>query len=191
MKQYEGGHNETWGGVTINIDRDFLDLGNPSAPAESHCGGVPVDFTDYVGLTATTTRTDLVKSLQCLLTEQQAYAGPVDGTWSPAVLAAVNAWQTAHAMPARPRWNRQNWMSLFAAGVHPILKFGTTGSAVRDLQRALNAANGAHLTVSGMFTTRTDVALRTWQTAIGTTASGVADPSTWRQLATGKRPSAG
>jgi len=26
MKQYEGGHNETWGGVTINIDNDILDF---------------------------------------------------------------------------------------------------------------------------------------------------------------------
>ena len=27
MKQYQGGHDETWGGVTINIDRNYLDLG--------------------------------------------------------------------------------------------------------------------------------------------------------------------
>ena len=34
MKQYQGGHNETWGGVTINIDRNYLDLGSgPAAPA--------------------------------------------------------------------------------------------------------------------------------------------------------------
>ena len=29
MKQYVGGHNETWGGVTINIDRNYLSLGSP------------------------------------------------------------------------------------------------------------------------------------------------------------------
>ena len=41
MKQYLGGHNETWGGVTINIDRNFLDLGTPAAPRRRrHCGGV-------------------------------------------------------------------------------------------------------------------------------------------------------
>ena len=27
MKQYLGGHNETWGGVTINIDSNYIDLG--------------------------------------------------------------------------------------------------------------------------------------------------------------------
>lgn len=26
IKQYQGGHNETWGGVTLNIDNDYLDV---------------------------------------------------------------------------------------------------------------------------------------------------------------------
>ena len=33
MKQYRGGHNETHGGVTINIDSNFLDLGRGSTTA--------------------------------------------------------------------------------------------------------------------------------------------------------------
>jgi hypothetical protein len=32
MKQYQGDHNETWGGVTINIDNDYLDVA-PLPPA--------------------------------------------------------------------------------------------------------------------------------------------------------------
>jgi hypothetical protein len=32
MKQYRGGHDETWGGVTINIDNDYLDVA-PLPPA--------------------------------------------------------------------------------------------------------------------------------------------------------------
>ena len=48
MKQYQGGHNETWGGVTINIDRNYLDLGQGSVAApETHCGGTRVDFKKY------------------------------------------------------------------------------------------------------------------------------------------------
>ena len=31
-KQYQGGHNETWGGVRINIDRNYLDLRTPRLP---------------------------------------------------------------------------------------------------------------------------------------------------------------
>ena len=35
LHQYQGGHNETWGGVTVNIDNDQLDvyLGGPAAAA--------------------------------------------------------------------------------------------------------------------------------------------------------------
>ena len=40
MKQYRGGHNETWGGVTINIDRNFLDLGRGSFAAPASEGSV-------------------------------------------------------------------------------------------------------------------------------------------------------
>lgn len=48
LKQYEGGHNETWGGVTIPIDRNYLDLGRGSSAApETHCGGVRIGFRDY------------------------------------------------------------------------------------------------------------------------------------------------
>ena len=40
MKQYLGGHNETWGGVTINIDSNFIDLGAGSvARPEGRCPG--------------------------------------------------------------------------------------------------------------------------------------------------------
>ena len=32
VKQYQGGHNETWGGVRINIDRNYLNLRTPKLP---------------------------------------------------------------------------------------------------------------------------------------------------------------
>ena len=35
MKQYQGGHDETWGGVRINIDRNCLDLGLGSVAARA------------------------------------------------------------------------------------------------------------------------------------------------------------
>ena len=53
MKQYQGGHDETWGGVRINIDRNWLDLGAARSPAaESHCGGVRVSYWVYEPLSA-------------------------------------------------------------------------------------------------------------------------------------------
>jgi peptidoglycan hydrolase-like protein with peptidoglycan-binding domain len=190
MKQYVGGHDETWGGVTINVDRDYLDLGRPTAPAESHCGGVPVDLTDYPRVT-TASDVQSVKALQCLLKERKAYAGHVNGRFTPATLAATRAWQQAHALPVRSTWSRRSWMSLLADGAQPVVKFGSTGSAVRALQRTLDAATpGLGVPVTGLFGVRTDAALRTWQSAVGRASLGVANPATWSALASGLRSSA-
>jgi Rv2525c-like, glycoside hydrolase-like domain/Putative peptidoglycan binding domain len=183
MKQYVGGHNERYGGVTINIDRDYLSLGTPKAPAESHCGGVPVDFADYPRVT-TASDPALVKALQCLLTEQKAYGGRLTGKLGSRTVASMNAWQKAHDLRALPYWNRRAWMTLLATGQQPVLKFGSTGRAVRDLQRTLNAATaGTDLPVTGVFAGLTDAALRAWQSKVSLRPSGVANPGTWTALA--------
>ena len=48
VHQYRGGHNETWGGVTINIDSNFLDVGRGSVArrAVTMCNGTSVDYAD-------------------------------------------------------------------------------------------------------------------------------------------------
>jgi hypothetical protein len=187
MKQYLGGHNETWGGVTINIDRDWLGLGKPKAPVESHCNGVTVDLGDYPR-TASASDADRIKALQCLLTEQGAYAGKVNGVWNAATVTAVSSWQQAHGLAQLSFWSRRAWMTLLSAGTQPIIKIGSTGPSVRDLQRSLNAATRADLTISGLFGRATASALTAWQKGVGRTPSGVANPGTWEGLQAGERP---
>ncbi|MBO0846978.1 MAG: DUF1906 domain-containing protein [Nocardioides sp.] len=187
MKQYIGGHNETWGRVTINIDRDFVNLGVPTGGPDSHCGGVNVDFPDYPRVKSGS-KAELVKALQCLLREQKVYAGRLNGRYTAATAAAANAWQKAHNLPVRPSFGRSAWMSLVVSGPHPVLKFGSTGPAVQGLQRALNAAiRGTDLPITGVFAELTDQALRTWQIRVGRTASGVANRRIWAALARGTR----
>jgi peptidoglycan hydrolase-like protein with peptidoglycan-binding domain len=174
--------------VTINVDRDWVGLGKPKAPAESHCNGVPVDLPDYprTGPSADPART---KVLQCLLTEQRAYAGKVSGVWNPATAAAVTAWQQEHGLPVRTSFARRAWMTLLATGTQPILKLGSTGPAVRDLQRTLNAATpDTDLAVRGVFDRATSEALKTWQKGTHRTASGVANGHVWAALQSGERP---
>ena len=79
-------------------------------------------------------------------------------------------------------------MSLVVTGPQPVLKFGSTGPAVRRLQRALNAATpSTGIGVTGVFDARTDHALRAWQNATKRVASGVANPGTWAAIAAGTR----
>jgi Domain of unknown function (DUF1906)/Putative peptidoglycan binding domain len=188
MKQYLGGHDETWGGVTINIDRNYLNLGRSGARAERHCGGVDVDLADYPRAKAGSDPA-LVKALQCLLREQKVYAGKVTGVFSAKTVAAANAWQQAHDLSARPYFTRRAWMTLLATGPQPVLKRGSTGPAVRRVQRTLNAATpGTDLQIGGVFNEATDRALRTWEKAAKIAAEGVVNPKSWAALTAATRP---
>jgi hypothetical protein len=191
IKQYQGGHDETWGGVTINIDRNFLDVGRGMyVEPEKHCGEVRVSYSTYETLRPPTETTvppaGRVLALQCLLSEQGIYQGKLNGTWNRATAKAIQAWQTKVGMPAGEVWGQKNWMSLLSFGDQPVLKYGTAGPAVRRLQRTLNAAGASDpVRVTGRFTSDTTAALRAWQADAGVEVSGVASRESWKALSAG------
>ena len=189
VKQYQGGHNETWGGVTINIDRNFLDVGTGSrAAAENHCNGTRISYPRYTRIAPAVGDVAMVKALQCLLKERGVYAGRVSGTYNERLRTALRSWQKSHGFVVRDTWNRPNWMSLLGAGQTKVLKWGSAGPEVRRLQRALNAAHDdAGLSVTGVFKKSTGAVLSTYQRRVGVKANGIAGPSTWQALRNGKR----
>lgn len=191
VKQYQGGHDETWGRVRINVDRDFLDLGKGSTAApETHCGGVHIAFWKYELIKPGSTLSTKIKALQCLLTEQGVYGGAINGRYSPATIDAVHAWQQAHGFKVIDSWTRPNWMSLLSAGDRPVLKYGSAGPAVRRVQRALDAADpDAHVTANGVFAASTTVAVKAWQKKVGLETNGVMQAASWAALAAGRRTS--
>ncbi len=189
VKQYQGGHNETWGGVTINIDRNFLDVGKGSrAAAENHCNGTRISYPRYTRIAPGSGDVAMVKALQCLLKERGGYAGRVSGTYNERLRTALRSWQKSHGFAVRDTWNRPNWMSLLVAGQSKVLKWGSAGPEVRRLQRALNAAHDdAGLSVTGVFKKSTGAALSAYQRRVGVKVNGIAAPSTWQALRNGKR----
>lgn len=187
MKQYKGGHNETWGGVTINIDSNYLDLGAGSQPTpDSHCGGIKIAYWKYPALTTTAAKGTRVKVLQCLLTEQGLYAGPISGAYDEATVAAAGAWQTKNKFATSSTFSTAHWTSLLAGGATPVLKVGSTGDAVHRLQRALNAAGSGRLQSSGLFDANTEAAVRLYQARLSMPATGVVNPTTWKKLLKGR-----
>ena len=72
-------------------------------------------------------------------------------------------------------------------GPASLLKYGAASEMVRRLQRSLNAADGAKLTVDGTFEGATTAAVASYQRRVGLSASGVVTPTTWRRLQRGER----
>jgi hypothetical protein len=192
VKQYLGGHNETWGGVTINIDRNFLDVGRGRfAAPEEHCGGADISFQRYPALREPTNTyappADKVKALQCLLQERGLYGGRLSGNYNPATIAAVQAWQESRGFPVSSTWSRADWVGAFAQGRDYAQKFGSTGLHVRRVQRALNAADPTlQRVVDGIFKRRTAEDVSAYQRRVGLRASGIVNERTWARLRAGR-----
>ena len=147
MKQFKGGHNETWGGVTINIDTNYLELsGSGTAPAppppvpvpvaapapETHCAGTRVNFPTYYTLKPKAASKARTLALQCLLKEKKRYAGKLDGDYDRATRKAAGAWMKSRGFTPTRTWRRKNWVALLAGQERPVLDVGATGPAVSD-----------------------------------------------------------
>src|SRR4051794_3880672 len=187
VHQYRGGHDETYNGVTINIDNDWVDLGAGSTAGRepAHCGGAAsYNFATYAVRTIGD-RGTLVKGLQCLLRNKGLYAGTVDGIYDAEVGVAVRRYRVSRGLTSGTAMSRSAWVALLSQGETPLQKYGAAGPAVRRLQRALNAAEGAGLTVTGVFEARTMAAVKRYQGDHGMKRTGVVGSGVWSRLTAG------
>lgn len=181
VHQYHGGHNATYGGVTMNIDSDYLDLhGFPT------CSSHDLDRATY-RYTTPDVRRDLVTPLQCLLKKNGYYSATVTGAWNSSTTAAVEAFQAKVHHARSPSFSRSDWVALLSAGTQrTVLKPGVRGWDVVRAQRALNAATSAGLTISGYYGSATQRAAVTYQKANHISpAAGIIATLTWRSLVAG------
>jgi peptidoglycan hydrolase-like protein with peptidoglycan-binding domain len=190
VHQYRGGHDEVHGGVRINIDSNYLDVGLGSVPPTTpvHCGGVLVDFLRYARLNETSKQPRRIKAAQCLLKEKGMYAGRLNGIYNKRMAAATARYRSAHGLPATTTLTRQVWVVLHAEGATPLLKYGAASDDVRRLQRALNAtAVAPQLAVTGTFGSTTASAVKLYQQAHKLPKTGVVTPTIWGLLQRGNR----
>jgi len=186
IHQYRGGHNETHGGVTINIDSNYLDLrrGSAAPPARPSCG-VRIDFTIYKALSIGSAG-EQVTAAHCLLRKRGFYDGELSAPYSRATNRAVLAFQQARTLTAVSGMTPRTWTAILSQGRSPVLKHGSAGHAVRRVQRALNAATGSALSVTGVFDSRVTSAVLAYQQRRRLPRTGVVAGDTWAQLQAGR-----
>jgi Domain of unknown function (DUF1906)/Putative peptidoglycan binding domain len=184
IHQYVGENQETYGGVRINIDRDYLDVGtgNPLP-----CDTVNLDFTAYPSLSSGTTG-NAVKAAQCLLaTAGQLPANTTpSGTFDTTTANAARAFQSSRGLSADGIVGPRTWTALLSTGDTPALQQGSAGTAVRRLQRALTAALGSTVGIDGSFGPNTETAVRSYQSSRGLSVDGEVGPATWGALQSGR-----
>ena len=202
MKQYQGGHNETWGGVRINIDRNYLNLRTPKLPgtttttqgprytgtsmSDPLCTPESINRSSYRRADAKSWRATII-TVQCLLKQQRAYRYAATGRWNPQTLKALNDFQKRVNHPVRSYVSQANWMALLVNGAsEQTLRSGSKGSDVTRVQRALNAAGSPALSITSSYDTRTRNAVGTYQRRVGLPATKIVGTRTWAALRTGK-----
>lgn len=187
VHQYRGGHDQRYGGVTINIDNNYLDLGRGSvAPAAPRHCGVQVDYPRYRRLD----RGDhgaQVKAAQCLLRQKGLFQGALRFRYDGTTYRAVRAFQRTRSLPVNGAMTSRTWTALLSEGPARVVKIGSANNAVRRAQRSLNAAATCRLPVTGVFDAATTTAVREYQVKRGLPRTGVVASDTWGDLARGLR----
>jgi peptidoglycan hydrolase-like protein with peptidoglycan-binding domain len=117
-----------------------------------------------------------VRALQYLL-RAAGQTVTVDGNFGTSTHTAVKRHQDAKGLPVTGLVNDPTWRSLT-----PNLSMGSSGDAVRALQRLLNDKRRAGLTVSGTYGSSTRDAVAAFQRHMTSSSSGSMDETTWRRL---------
>ncbi|MCY0923742.1 DUF1906 domain-containing protein [Streptomyces sp. H27-G5] len=186
IHQYAGNVSETWGGATISIDRNYLNVAE-STPGTVTCASTGLSFTAYATVSAGSTGA-LVDAAQCLLERAGHDPGPdtPTSTFDTATEAAATSFQRSRGITADGVIGAKTWTALLSQGATPTLRAGASGEAVTRLQRSLTAALGRTVGIDGSFGPATERAARDYQTSRGLGPDGIVGPGTWSALQAGK-----
>ncbi|MEU8619529.1 glycoside hydrolase domain-containing protein [Streptomyces sp. NPDC048623] len=184
IHQYAGEVTESYGGYSITIDRDYLDVGTGTPPPPT-CTGATLSFTAYATVQSGSTG-DQVKAAQCLLTAAGYDPGTPDGIFGPATTTAAKNFQAGRGLTADGVIGAKTWTALLSRGSTPTVQNGSTGEAVTRLQRALTAALGRTVAIDGVFGSGTGQAVRDYQSSRGLTVDGIVGSGTWGALQSGR-----
>ena len=187
IHQYRLDVPATYGGYTLTIDENWLDVGNGSMPSPSKdlCKGVDVDLPAYPARVLGS-KGPVVSAAQCLLRKNGFTNAQPNGKFDQRTAIAVRKAQRKLDQKVTGKLTRGTWVALLAKGSQPLLKVGSTGVDVRRLQRALTASLHKKVKVDGAFSKKTEKAVRKYQKKAGLPATGVVTDAVWSLLLSGR-----
>jgi peptidoglycan hydrolase-like protein with peptidoglycan-binding domain len=187
IHQYALDAPQTWGGYTLTIDANWVDVGKGSVDTTTKpmCRGVDVDLRHYPTLRPGS-HGPAVAAAQCVLRKLHLLAANPSGKYDARTVKAVKKAQRKLDQKQTGKVTRRTWVALLARGKQPLVKVGSTGDPVRRLQRALSAALGKGVTVDGAFSQATERAVLRYQRKAGLPATGVVTDEVWARLNSGR-----
>jgi hypothetical protein len=190
IHQYDLDVQQTYGGHTLTVDANWVDVGAGSvgSPSKALCTvrgeGVSIDLRAYPKRTKGS-RGPAVEAAQCLLRRHGYTKAPITGTFDARTVAAVQRAQKQLDLKVTGKLDRRTWVALLARGSHPLVKVGSAGDPVRRVQRALTAALGKRVVIDGAFSKETAKAVNKYQRKAGLPATGVVTDEVWDRLLAG------
>ena len=190
IHQYDLDVQQTYGGHTLDVDANWVDVGAGSAgsPSKALCKlrgkGVDLDLRAYPKRTKGS-RGPAVEAAQCLLRRHGYTKAPITGTYDAKTVAAVQKAQRKLDLRVTGKLDRRTWVALLARGSQPLVKVGSTGDPVRRVQRALTAALGKPVKVDGALSKKTAKAVTKFQRKSRLPVTGVVTDEVWAALLSG------
>jgi peptidoglycan hydrolase-like protein with peptidoglycan-binding domain len=125
-----------------------------------------------------------VRQLQEALKEAGHDPGPIDGEFGAATEAAVRALQQEKGIAVDGVVGAVTWLNIDEDAVfnHPVLRRGSTGLAVRRVQKRLTLAGYDTGGVDGIFGAATEAGVKALQRDSGLARDGVVGPQTWNAI---------
>jgi peptidoglycan hydrolase-like protein with peptidoglycan-binding domain len=183
---WDGAYKRTswWSGVAVTkpLTGPTGSTTTPPPPATTPAPAPALTASGYPLLVQGASGADVVLA-------QKVVGVTADGRFGPLTAAAIGTWQSKHGVPAtkkldNPTWATMVYLKLVPARssalspyVNVVLRKGSTGTAVKALQKAIGK-----LTVDGSFGPATETRVKEYQKAKGLTASGVVDRKVWSAL---------
>jgi len=128
---------------------------------------------------------DEVRRLQLALIAANYDPGGVDGVYGAGTEAAVRRFQGDHGLTADGIAGPRTWEALGAGTLDAeLLRKGSSGIRVRQLQEALSKAGYDPAGVDGVYGAGTESAVRRFQGDHGLDVDGVVGPRTWQAVMT-------